>query len=292
MTGPTNASIAAELDEVAELLEIQSANPFRVRAYRRAARTLRAHPTSAVEILRDAGERGLLELEGVGESLARAIAELAHTGRLALLERLRSGAGPEEVLTTVGGIGPELARRVHEALGVDSLYGLEAAAHDGRLARVPGFGPGRVRAVRETLAGRFERRVQLLQAEHAPPTPVPPPPVADLLDVDREYRERAAAGTLPRIAPQRFNPRREAWLAVLHTERAGRQYTALFSNTALAHEVGATRDWVLVVLDDPDARGQWTVVTERRGALKDRRVVRGREAECREHYGLPARRGA
>jgi putative hydrolase len=106
------------------------------------------------------------------------------------------------------------------------------------------------------------------------------PSIVELLDVDREYRERGAAGTLARIAPRRFNPRRESWLPVLHTEREGRQYTALFSNTARAHELGATDDWVVIYRDDHGGRGQWTVVTARRGPLVGRRVVRGREREC------------
>jgi putative hydrolase len=110
------------------------------------------------------------------------------------------------------------------------------------------------------------------------------PSVDELLDVDREYRERAAAGTLARIAPRRFNPGRESWLPVLHTERAGREYTALYSNTARAHELSATRDWVVIYRDDQGGRGQWTVVTARRGPLAGRRVVRRREQACAELY--------
>jgi putative hydrolase len=111
------------------------------------------------------------------------------------------------------------------------------------------------------------------------------PPVAMLLDVDREYRERAAAGDLPTIAPRRFNPSGEAWLPVLHAERGAWHFTALFSNTAQAHQLGRTRDWVVIYFyDDEHAEGQHTVVTETHGALTGRRVVRGRETECRAHY--------
>lgn len=280
---PGNAWIATKLEEVAELLEAQGANPFRVRAYRRAAETLRREPRSAGALLADGGVAALQALEGVGESLARSIEALARTGRMALLERLRSGSGPEDVLATVAGIGPELAHRIHEQLGVDSLYALEAAAHDGRLEQVQGMGPARIRAVREALAGRFQRRAWTFPALAAARPPAEPP-VSELLDVDREYRERAAAGTLARITPRRFNPRRERWLPVLHTEREGRQYTALFSNTARAHELGATRDWVVIYRDDHAGRGQWTVVTARRGPVVGRRVVRGREPACAELY--------
>ena len=107
------------------------------------------------------------------------------------------------------------------------------------------------------------------------------PDVGLLLDVDREYRERAAAGTLPKIAPRRFNPAHDAWLPILHTRRGDWQFTALFSNTARAHELGRTRDWVVLYFDgDRHAERQRTVVTELRGPLAGRRVVRGREPEC------------
>jgi putative hydrolase len=96
-----------------------------------------------------------------------------------------------------------------------------------------------------------------------------------------------------RIAPRRFNPERGAWLPILHTQRGRRHYTLLFSNTALAHRLRRSRDWVVVYLDDDGREDQWTIVTETRGALTGRRVVRGREPECRAHYdedaaGLPS----
>jgi hypothetical protein len=116
--------------------------------------------------------------------------------------------------------------------------------------------------------------------------PEPPhaaPPVAELLDVDREYRERAAAGRLRLIAPRRFNPGAEAWLPVLHTRRGARHYTALFSNTARAHRAQKTRDWVVLYSDDGAGERQNTVITATRGALRGRRVVAGREQECAAH---------
>ena len=93
---------------------------------------------------------------------------------------------------------------------------------------------------------------------------------------------RAATGTLRRIAPRRFNPGRRAWLPILHAQRGGRFYTALFSNTARAHELGRTRDWVVLYADGRGAERQWTIVTETSGEGRGERVVRGREEECRQ----------
>jgi len=105
------------------------------------------------------------------------------------------------------------------------------------------------------------------------------PAVATLLEVDREYRSKAATGQLQRIAPRRFNPEHEASLPVLHARRDGRHFTALYSNTERAHDLHRTHDWVVIFYD-----GRCTVVTEYRGALKGMRVVRGREPECLKHY--------
>jgi hypothetical protein len=274
----SNEEVALDLDETAGLLEIQGANPFRVRSYRSAAELLRSLSRPVHEILREEGPPGLLRLPGIGESLARSIEQLAMTGRLGMLDRLRGEAGPEYLLSTVGGIGTKLAHRIHDELGIETLEGLELAAHDGRLARLPGFGPRRVSAVRETLAGRFRRR-QRLPIVPAVPVARNMPSVHELLDIDREYREKAEAGLLRRIAPRRFNPTGEAWLPILHTQRGNRQYTALYSNTARAHELQMTDDWVVIFRDDDHGDGQWTAVTARYGPQRGQRVIRGREGE-------------
>ena len=108
------------------------------------------------------------------------------------------------------------------------------------------------------------------------------PSVEELLDVDHEYRERAAVGTLRLIAPRRMNPRHEAWLPVLHTTRGSRHYTALYSNTPNAHRQGQTHDWVVIYFDHDGsgAARQCTVITARFGSLAGHRIVRGREKEC------------
>lgn len=281
-----NSEIAARLEETAELLEAQHANPHRVRAYRLAAGTLRSLSEEVDALITARGLAGLRALPGIGDSLSRSIEELDHTGHLHLLDRLRGSVKTEDVLTTVPTIGPELAQRIHDLLGIESLSELEAAAYDGRLDRVPGFGERRLLAVRESLAGRLRRRTppNRMRARHR--EPADEPDVAELLDVDREYHEKVRANQLPRIAPHRFNPTRDAWLPILHTHREQRHYTVLFSNTARAHELGTTRDWVVIYRDDHGGEGQWTVVTSRFGPLTGLRIVRGREPACKRHYGL------
>jgi DNA polymerase (family 10) len=276
-TARENRQVAARLDEVAQILEEQGANRFRVGAYRRAGETLRRMPRPVSEVLKEGGLEALEALPHVGESLARSIRDLLKTGRLPMLERLRGEADPEALFLTLPGIGRKTAERLHQDLGLETLEGLEVAAHDGRLENLVGFGPKRLAGLRESLAQRLSR----VRVPSGPP--VEPPPVEELLDVDREYREKAETGTLPRVAPRRLNPRREAWLPILHTHRGDRHYTALYSNTPRAHRLGTTRDWVVLYLDG-QPQGQWTVITARHGPANGRRIVRGREAECARHH--------
>ena len=269
--------MAGRLDEAARLLGNQGADPYRVRAYRRAAMTIRGTSRPVDEIFRQQGMAGLKELRGVGDSIARAVRELLVSGRLPMLERLRGESDPVALLASVPGIGGMLAARLHDELGIETLADLESAAHDGRLETIAGFGEKRLAGIRDSLAHRLGRvRVQA--------APGPPPPVAELLDVDREHRDQAAAGALPRIAPRRFNPSRTAWLPILHSRRGGRHYTALYSNTARAHRAGRTRDWVVLYGDDGSGERLHTVVTAAHGPLCGRRVVAGREWECESYY--------
>lgn len=273
-----NLSIAARLEEVAALLEQQNANPFRVDAYRNAAQTLRRLDRPASEILATEGLEGLDRLSGIGPILARAIRSLVVTGRLPMLERLRGESDPAALLASVPGIGRTLADRLHRQLGIATLEDLEAAAFDGRLETIAGMGAKKLAGIKDSLSSRLARARRPASA-----APGEGPPVSELLDVDREYLFRAAAGDLPRIAPRRFNPKREAWLSVLHTQRGPRHYTALFSNTARAHALGRSHDWVVLYADGEQGEHQWTVVTASSGPLRGHRVVRGRETECLEH---------
>lgn len=288
LPGVTNATIAQALAEMAALLEAQGDNPFRVAAYRRASETVAQLGSSLREIHRSGGVAALDALPGVGQRIAAAIVEMLETGHWQQLERLRGGSDPEALFRSIPGVGPDLAMRLHEALGVDTLEALEGAARAGRLEAVDGIGPRRAAAIGAALTQMLDRgrnRRQELSRGLAGAEP----PVALLLQVDREYRAAAEADRLPKIAPRRFNPENRAWLPVLHTDKTGWHFTALYSNTARAHELDRTHDWVVIYAEDvAHHEHPYTVVTAGRGALVGQRVVRGRELECRQWYAQAA----
>lgn len=150
----TNADIAAAFERVADLLELQDANPFRVRAYRNAARRIGELKLDLAA--RVAAGEGLPKLPGIGTDLAGKIEELARTGRLALLERLQRQvpAGVTELLQ-VPGLGPKRVRALYEELHVHSLPQLLRAARDGRIRALPGFGEKTERRIAEAIAARL-----------------------------------------------------------------------------------------------------------------------------------------
>jgi hypothetical protein len=291
---PSNEDIADVLERVAALLQAQDANPYRVSAYRRAARVVERSGEPIGERADRVEGETLEDLPDIGTSIAGSIREFVHTGRLRLLERLEGQVSPEDLFTTVPGIGEKLAHRIHARLHIETLEDLELAAHDGRLDRVPGVGERRVKGIRDSVAAilsrssrRRARRLRHLETGQSPASdggPTARPSVAAILAVDEEYRRKAEAGRLKTIAPRRFNPEGKSWLPISHTEREGWHFTALYSNTARAHELGKTHDWVVVYFERDGHENQCTVVTEHQGPLKGRRVIRGRERECLGYY--------
>ena len=266
-----NTHMANRLQQGADLLETQHANQHRVLAYRRAATAIQQLDEPASSIYHREGLSGLIALPAIGRSFALAIADVVETGRWRWLDRLNGHVEPDLLLRTVAGIGPGLAHRLHLELGIETLEELESAAHDGRLASLPGFGDKRVQSVRDSLAGRLANRGSALHQDIVSPSSAT---ISELLEIDAEYRAEAAAGRLASIVPRRFNPSGDRSIPVSHTSRHGRHFTALFSNTALAHQLGQTDDWVVIYADSPD-QGHWTVVTETRGLHAGERVVRG-----------------
>jgi len=286
MQNTLNQQIAMKLAQVADLLEQQGANPFRVSAYRRASETIARLAQDISQLAEAEGNAELVKLPNIGKGIASAIQELLTTGNWVQLERLRGTLDPVQLFQTVPGIGPKMAEEIHETLHIDTLEALEAAAWDGRLETVRGLGGRRITGIRNALTallGKTRRRARMETGKE--------PSVVTLLDVDREYRHKAERGALPLIAPKRFNPDGNAWLPILHTHRDDWHFTLLYSNTALAHELKRTHDWVVAYFyDDHHQEGQCTLVTETRGPVTGQRVVRGREVECRDYYTAEDRR--
>jgi DNA polymerase (family X) len=134
-----NADIAAIFEEIADRLEIQGANPFRIRAYRNAARMLGELPQVARMLLEN-GEN-LTRLPGIGDDLAAKIHEIVTTGRCSLLERLRRELPPAVTeLLQIPGLGPKRVRALYHDLEVQTVEQLYRAARDGRIRALPGFG--------------------------------------------------------------------------------------------------------------------------------------------------------
>jgi putative hydrolase len=276
-----NQDIANKLLEIAALLKEQRANPFRVSAYQNAANVIMHLPQPVSDIVAHSDFQGLVALPGIGEGIARSIYEYVALGRMSRLESLKGGHDPVALFESIPGIGPKLAHSIIEHLHIDSLEALEVAAHNKRLEKVPGFSPKKVAMVQAWIAQVFGRPRQRPQ----PHEPFTEPSVQLILQVDNQYRKKASDAELPMIAPKRFNPDGKAWLPVMHVSKQGWHFTALFSNTARAHQLNRTQDWVVIYFyDDKHHESQHTVVTETHGALTGQRVVRGRETECREYY--------
>ena len=123
----TNSRIADMFDQIADLLEFQAANPFRVRAYRNGARVIRDLPEPVTAILDDEN-RKLTDIEGIGKDLADKVKTLADTGELPQLTKLLQEV-PETVLAMmrVPGLGPKKAAVLFKELGVATLEQLKAA---------------------------------------------------------------------------------------------------------------------------------------------------------------------
>ena len=276
-----NQEIADSLREIATLLEEQGAGPFRVNAYQRAASTVVNLDEPISEIVEQKGLHGLIALPGIGEGIARSIYEYVAMGRMSRLDSLRGGHDPVALFKQIPGVGSTLAHRIIDTLHIDSLEALEVAAYNRRLEKIPGFSTNKVAIVQAWLAQVLGCRRPETRAHE----PVAEAPVSLLLQIDRLYREKAEAGELPTIAPKRFNPEGEAWLPIMHVTRGGWHFTALYSNTARAHQLQRTRDWVVIYsYDAQHHESQHTVVTEIRGLLAGQRVVRGRESECLAYY--------
>lgn len=269
-----NAQIAMRLRELASLLEQQGEDGFRQNAYLRAADHISTMERRLSDILAEEGIEGLARLPRIGKGIASAIDEMIRTGRWSHLERLRGELDPEGVFQTLPGIGKTLASKLAGEAHLESLEDLEAALACG--TELEGIGHRRREMLQAVLAERLARQKPNLAGMRESQ----PPPADLILEADRMYRERAANDQLRKITPKRFNPEGTAWLPIMHARHADWHFTALFSNTRRAHELGKTNDWVVIYYHrENKPEGRCTVVTETRGPMAGSRVVRGREAE-------------
>ena len=134
-----NVEIAAILREVADLLEIQEANPFRVRAYRNAVRTIEAYAVPMRKLVEEGAD--LTELPAIGKGMAQNIEELVRAGELSVLNQLSEEIPASLIeLMKLPGLGPKKARKLWDELGIETMEALEEAAAAGRIATLAGFG--------------------------------------------------------------------------------------------------------------------------------------------------------
>lgn len=176
-----NSEIGRVFDELADLLEIQGANPFRVRAYRNASGTLEDLSESVSKLAAE-GPGTLTELPGIGKDLAEKICTIVETGSLPQLEELRSEVPPGVLdMLRIPGLGPKKVGKLFHELGIASLDQLKAAAEEGEVAKLKGFGKKTAEHILEGIAelGTLGHRFYLADAKHSADAIV-----ADLLELE------------------------------------------------------------------------------------------------------------
>src|SRR6266446_4805751 len=163
-----NAAIARLLSDVADLLEISAGNPFKVRAYRNAARTIADHSDPIAELV-SGGEFNLTDLPGIGDGIAKEIRALVATGTLPQRQQLVATIPPGLLdLLRIPGLGPKRVKLFHERLKVNGVADLKAALDEGKIAKLQGFGPKLLEKIREGVSGAAvgaQKRMVLHEAE-------------------------------------------------------------------------------------------------------------------------------
>lgn len=158
-----NEDIAAIFDELADLLEIEDANPFRVRAYRNAARTVRGLGRPLGELVAEG--KDLTKLQGIGKELAAKIVEILESGHAKALDKLHKEvpASLEEILR-LPGLGPKRVKTLYHTLGIENLRQLEKAARTGLLKGLPGFGEKTEQRVLALIGTRRRSKPRVLRS--------------------------------------------------------------------------------------------------------------------------------
>ncbi len=187
-----NSEIAEMFEEVADLLEIEGANEFRIRAYRNASRVVAGLSKSAADLVAD--EKALTELPGIGKDLAGKIAEICRTGKFPVLEECRSRASPGvRTLLRIPGLGAKRIRVLCDELKITGVEDLRKAADGGKLQGIRGFGPKIVQKILAEAKGlNGETRTKLIVAEEIANS------LVDWLKGTRRIRQIEIAGSLRR----------------------------------------------------------------------------------------------
>lgn len=254
-----NSEIAQKLKEHAEQLEQRQTSLYRARAYRRAASTIRFLDCSLEDLIKANGAKAAERLPGIGKSLALALERLIIQGEVQPWETDPRRADPEQSLTSLPGIGPQMAHRMYQELGITCVDEVERAAREGHLEHI-GIGSKRLQNLLDAIEGRRARSLEPCSIEDEPS-------VRELLAIDAIFR----------------NGSREAVAALMHQSQ-GWSYQAHYADHALAHRLGTEEDHVMIHFDNGKSQGERTIVTETRPFLLGQRVVRGREQECAQLF--------
>jgi len=188
-----NNEIAEMFSRLAELLEIQGANPFRIRAYRKAAQTIESLPHSLTSMLAEGAD--LSDLPGIGEDLSGKIQEIVDTGHLSLLDQVSSQLpGQLAELAKIPTLGPKRVKMLYDTLGIQDLKGLAKAARAGTIRQLHGFGPKieeKILAETDRRSGK-EQRIRISTAEEFAE------PILDYLRSAKGVKDAIIAGSYRR----------------------------------------------------------------------------------------------
>ena len=259
-----NVEIANIFDETADLLEIEGENPFRIRAYRNAARLLRGLKQEAADLL--AAGQPLDDLPGIGKDLAGKIREVVDSGSMELLRRLHRQL-PHSIieLLRVPGLGPKRAKILHDRLGIKTLAELRQAAEAGKLRDLPGFGAKTAAKILQTAAAQQQATPRLTLAAATPQAEA----LIDYLRAASDVKQVTMAGSYRRARETVGD------LDILAT--------AVRPVPVIEHFIGYG------AVDHVVASGGTRATIVLRGGLQvDLRVVRG--GELRRRAALPYRR--
>ena len=189
-----NADVAVIFNEIADLLELEGDNPFRIRAYRNAARTLNAWPVSVQTMVEE--KRDLKKIPGIGTDLAARINEIVTTGTCALHEQLRQTMPSAIIeLFKIPGLGPKRIQTLYQQLAITSLEQLYAAARDGQIRSVPGFGERVEQRILEAVRSQLSKTARVSIAVAAQVLE----PLIRYLKAIKEARKVEVAGSFRRM---------------------------------------------------------------------------------------------